>query len=310
MHAAYLTEIGGILQYGELPDPVAGDGEVIVEVTHASVNPLDIWITRGAPGNAAANLPWIPGNEGAGRLDGRPVLVRGAGIGLIRPGVFADRIAVPRSALLELGNADPAVAAALGVAGLTAYNCVNTLGRAGADDRVLVLGASGGVATLAVQFAKAAGATVWGQTTSETKVAGIEAAGADRVVVGEADRLVAATRELAPTLVIDGLGGAFTPAAVDALEPRGRIVLYGASASDDIHLSSRAFYRKGLSLIGYTGLIEAPEAQAALLTELLGAVGRGEITIPIELLPLSEAATAFARILDRKVEGKLVLVPG
>ena len=70
MHASFITEIGGSLQYGELPDPTPADGEVLVEVTHASVNPLDIWISRGAPGNAAGNLPWIPGNEGAGRLDG------------------------------------------------------------------------------------------------------------------------------------------------------------------------------------------------------------------------------------------------
>ena len=308
MRASYLTEIGGPLQFGELPDPTPADGEVVVDVTHASVNPLDIWITRGAPGNAAANLPWIPGNEGAGIVDGRPVLIRGGGVGVIRQGLFATKAAVPESALVELrDDHDPAIAAALGVAGLTAWNCVHTLGRSGPDDRVLVLGASGGVGSLAVQFAVASGARVWGQTTNAAKADGVTAAGAEHLVVTEADGLASATREFAPTLVIDGLGGTFTPAAVDALEIRGRLVLFGASAGDDIPLSSRGFYRKGLTLYGYTGLIETPESQAALLARLLDQAARGEISVPIELLPLSAAQTAFDRILARQVTGKLVL---
>ena len=64
MRAARLHEIGGTLQIDEIDDPVPADGEVVVDIDYASVNPLDIWVTRGAPGVAAANLPWIPGTEG------------------------------------------------------------------------------------------------------------------------------------------------------------------------------------------------------------------------------------------------------
>ena len=71
MRAARLHEIGGTLHVDEIDDPVPADGEVVVDIDYASVNPLDIWVTRGAPGVAAANLPWIPGTEGAGHLDGR-----------------------------------------------------------------------------------------------------------------------------------------------------------------------------------------------------------------------------------------------
>ena len=120
-----------------------------------------------------------------------------------------------------------------------------------------------------MQFAVAAGATVWGQTTSTAKVADVESTGASRVVVTEADGLAAAVADLAPTLVIDGLGGPFTPAAVEAMENGGRVVLYGVSAGDDIALSGRGLYRKGISLLGYTGLLEPADRQAALLTELL-----------------------------------------
>jgi NADPH:quinone reductase len=308
MRAAILQEIGGDLELAEVPDPVPGDGEVLVDVTHAAVNPLDIWISRGAPGAAAANLPWIPGTEGAGVLDGQPVLVRGGGIGLVRPGLFATKVAAPAAAVVPLPEGtDPAAAASLGVAGITAWNCVHSLGACTAEDRVLVLGASGGVGSLAIQLAAAAGATVWGQTSSQAKANGIEALGADHVVVTEAPGLAAATAELEATLVIDGLGGHYTPAAIETLEPRGRLVLFGVSAGDEISLSGRGLYRKGVALLGYTGLLEPPDRQAEVLGGLLELVRAGALRVPVELVPLADAATVFRRILDRKVEGKLVL---
>lgn len=308
MHAAVLREIGGTLEFAEVADPVPYGDEVLVDITHASVNPLDIWITRGAPGAAAANLPWIPGGEGVGLFDGRMVLVRGGGLGIIRQGLFATKVAAPATAITDLPDGtDPAAAAAIGVAGVTAWGCVHSLGQCSATDRVLVLGASGGVGSLSVQLAHATGATVWGQTTSADKVAGITALGAHKVVVADETELVAAVAELQPTLVIDGLGGRFTTASVDALEARGRLVLYGASASDDIPLSSRTFYRKGLTLLGYTGLLATPEEQQEVFPRLLEMVRTGELVVPTELVPLSQAADAFARILDRKVEGKLIL---
>ncbi|MEY2524741.1 MAG: Alcohol dehydrogenase GroES-like domain, partial [Ilumatobacteraceae bacterium] len=76
MRAARLHTIGGTLQLDELPDPQPGPGEQIVDIAYASVNPLDVWITQGSPGAAAANLPWTPGTEASGHADGRPVLVR------------------------------------------------------------------------------------------------------------------------------------------------------------------------------------------------------------------------------------------
>ena len=311
MRAAVLRQIGGKLEPAEVPDPVPVEGEVLVEVTHASVNPLDIWISRGAPGSAASLLPWIPGTEGTGTVDGQPVLVRGGGLGITRHGLFSTKVAAPSDAVVPLpAGTDAAVAAALGVVGLTAWNCVHIVGGCAPQDRVLVLGASGGVGSLVVQLAAAVGATVWGQTTSHAKVSRVEALGASRVVVSDADGLAAQTAELAPTLVVDGLGGSFSRAAVEVLEPGGRLVLFGVSAGDEIVLPGRAFYRKGLSLLGYTGLRGDPGRQAALLGELLELVASGKLRVPVELVPLSEADSAFRRILDRQVHGKLVLDTG
>lgn len=303
-----MHEVGGPLVLEELPDPVPGEGEVLVDITHASVNPLDIWVSRGVPGAAAANLPWIPGTEGAGLHNGLPVLVRGGGMGVMRRGLYCSKVAVSPSALLELPmGSDPVAAAGIGVAGLTAHHCVHTRGECTSASRVVVLGASGGVGSMAVQLAKATGATVWGQTTSKAKADGVRALGADEVVVTEADGLVAAVAALKPTLVIDGLGGAFTTASFDALEPFGRLVLYGASASDDITFSSRGFYRKGLTLAGYTGLLETPAEQSQILGSLLAQVRAGTLRVPAEVLPLAQAGEAHRRILERQVEGKLIL---
>lgn len=303
-----MHEVGGPLVLEELPDPVPAEGEVLVDITHASVNPLDIWVSRGVPGAAAANLPWIPGTEGAGVHNGLPVLVRGGGMGVMRRGLYCSKVAVSPSALLELPmGSDPVAAAGIGVAGLTAHHCVHTRGECTSASRVVVLGASGGVGSMAVQLAKATGATVWGQTTSTAKADGVRALGADEVVVTEADGLVAAVTALKPTLVIDGLGGAFTTASFDALEPFGRLVLYGASASDDITFSSRGFYRKGLTLAGYTGLLETPAEQSQILGSLLEQVRAGTLRVPAEVLPLAQAGEAHRRILERQVEGKLIL---
>ena len=95
MRAARLHSIGGTLQLDELPDPEPGPGEKLVDIAYASVNPLDVWITQGSVGAAAANLPWIPGTEASGHVDGRPVLVRGGGLGVVRPGTYCSKMAVP-----------------------------------------------------------------------------------------------------------------------------------------------------------------------------------------------------------------------
>jgi NADPH:quinone reductase len=311
MRAARLHEIGGTLRLdSNLPDPVAGEGELLVEMAFASVNPLDIWVTRGAPGAAADNLPWIPGTEGSGYVDGKPVIVRGAGLGVMRPGVYRDRIAVPTAcAVLVPEGTDLAQASALGVAGITAWQCIHSRGRVTAADRVVVLGASGGVGILAVQIAKATGATVWGQTTNAAKAEGISAAGADRaLVVREAGDLVAAIEDFNPTVVLDPLGGLWTMPAIEMLATNGRLVVFGTSDAEQVTLNWRTMYRKGTQIVGYSGLVETSAEQSEVLAGLIAELNAGTLRVPIgATLPLGEAATAHRNILDRKVEGKQIL---
>ena len=309
MRAARLHSIGGTLQLDELPDPEPGPGERLVEIAYASVNPLDVWIAQGSVGAAAANLPWTPGTEAAGHVDGQPVLVRGGGLGVIRQGLYCSLIAVPDSWLLPVAaGLDLAEVAAMPVAGVTAWQALHARAHVESDDRVLVLGASGGVGAMAVQLAKAAGATVWGQTGSAAKADGITANGADNVVVAGADTLESAVASYQPTVILDALGGPYTDAAIAAIANKGRLVVYGTSNDERVSINLRRLYRKGVDVLGYSGLVETADEQRVALDTLLAMMAAGTVNVPVgDALPLSAAADAHARILGRGVEGKIVL---
>lgn len=310
MRAARLHTIGGTIQLDtDAAEPIAGEGEVVVEMAYASVNPLDIWVSRGAPGAALDNLPWTPGTEGTGHLNGAPVLVRGSGIGVMRQGVYAERVVVPAATLMTLDEGtDLAQAAAIGVAGITAWHAVHTKAGITSADRVLVLGASGGVGAMAVQLASATGATVYGQTGNEAKSAGILANGAAAAIVCRADTMAEALDGFTPTVVLDALGGDYTDAAIAALSNEGRLVSYGTSANEIVTINMRTLYRKGIVLKGYTGLRETASEQNEILRHLLDEISAGRLRVPIDaVLPLDDAAASHARLLGKGVEGKLVL---
>ncbi|HEY0520934.1 MAG TPA: zinc-binding alcohol dehydrogenase family protein [Ilumatobacteraceae bacterium] len=309
MRAARLHSIGGTLQLDELDDPQPAAGEKLVDIAYASVNPLDVWVTQGSVGAAAANLPWIPGTEASGHVDGHPVLVRGGGLGVVRPGLYRDKIAVPEEWLMPLsGDLDLAQVAAMPVAGITAWMSLHGRAQIGALDRILILGASGGVGAVAIQLAKAVGASVWGQTGSPGKVEGIKQNGADNVIVTDADGLVAAVESFEPTVVLDSLGGPFTDAAIAAIANQGRLVVFGTSNAEQVSINLRRLYRKGVSLLGYAGLVDTPEEQKHAMDRLLAMMAAGSLHIPVgDVLPLADAAEAHARILERRVQGKIVL---
>jgi NADPH:quinone reductase len=309
MRAARLHAIGGTLQLDELPDPEPGEGEQLVEIAYASVNPLDVWITQGTVGAAAAHLPWTPGSEATGHVDGKPVLVRGGGLGVVRPGLYCSSVAVPGDWLHPLSDElDLQQVAAMPVAGITAWMSLHSRAQIGPLDRVLILGASGGVGAIAIQLAKAVGATVWGQTGSHSKVGGITANGADNVIIAGADGIETAVASFEPTVVLDSLGGPFTDAAVASIANKGRLVVFGTSSDEHVSINLRRLYRKGVSLLGYAGLVDTPDEQRVAMETLLAMMAAGSLRIPVgDVLPLGDAAEAHARILERRVEGKLVL---
>ena len=278
----------------DLPEP--GPREVLVELAYAGVNPVDQYTAKGlvAPGGP---VPRTLGSEAAGTLDGRPVLVAGAGLGATRDGVWAARAVVPREAVLPLpAGVDLPQAACAGVAGLTAWGTVVELGQVTAADRVLVLGASGGVGLAVVSLAASLGAQVWGQLRRPDNEPAVRAAGAAGVVVADADGLTEAAGDLAPTVVVDAVAGPFVRPALGLLGPYGRYVVFGTSAGAEVELNWQTVYRSHLEVLGYGGLVLEQDERREKLQQVLRALADGRLTIPVgRTVPLTDAGQVFER---------------
>ena len=308
VRAARLTELGQPLQIQDVQLPEPGEDEVRVDLHYGGVNPIDRYNAEGQV-NPDAIRPRTLGGEASGDVEGRLVLVAGEGLGFVRDGVWAQAAVVPRAAVTEVPEGVASEdAAAMGIAGLTALNCVRTLARVTAEDRVVVLGASGGVGSMIVSLARSAGATVWGQTGSEAKAPAITAEGAHHVLVGGPEEIAAGLADYAPTVAFDVLGDGYVAAVIEAMAPRGRIVSLGVSAGADVTFNMRVLYRKMLSLLGYGGTSLTREERRPGLQAALEAVRAGELTVRIDsVLPLEDVDDAFQRLAERRVQGKLLL---
>jgi NADPH2:quinone reductase len=308
--AARLHAHGKPLVVEDADVPAPGDDEVVVEMAFAGVNPVDRYTAEGrvAPDGP---VPRTLGMEGAGRRadDGRPVLVQGGGLGTTRDGAWAERVVAPSSAVTDIpAGVDLAEAAAMGVAGVTAWRTATEQAQVTADDRVLILGASGGVGSILVSLCSSLGARVWGQTGNPDKAAFITEQGAEQVVTADAAELAAAAAPLAPTVVFDALGDGFSGAAIEALAPYGRFVSFGVSAGPMAEINMQMVYRKALTVYGYGGLIESAERMAAGKAAALAALADGRLKVVVaDVLPLGRVNDAFTALVDRAVSGKIVL---
>lgn len=306
--AARLLAHSDPLEVEEIDLAEPADDEVIVEMAFGGVNPVDRYQAEGRVAPDAPR-PRTLGAEGAGTVDGRPVMIRGYGLGSRRDGLWATAAVVPEEALIPVPEGvGLEQAAAMGIAGVTAWRCATEKARLTADDRVLVLGASGGVGSMLVSLARAAGATVWGQTGSEDKAAWIRDRGAAEVVVGDAGRVVEAAGDYRPTVVFDPLGDGFFGASVKVLAEKGTLVAFGTSAGPTGEVPLQALYRKGLTVHGYGGLIESDDTLAREARQALDAVADGRMEVVIDrVVPLDRVNEAFSLLTDRSVKGKVVL---
>lgn len=294
--AVRITDHTGTLHVSEVELPVPGPREVLVDLLYAGVNPVDQYTSKGLV-SPNGPLPRTLGGEGSGRLDDRPVMVTGAGLGASRDGAWSRRAVVPREAVLALpAGVDPRQAAAAGVAGLTAWSTVVELAQVTAADRVLVLGSSGGVGLTLISLATSLGAEVWGQVRSDDKEPALRAAGAAGAVVTDAATLRDAASDLRPTVVIDALGGDFVRPALALLTPHGRYVVFGTSAGSDVRLDWQAVYRNNLQVLGYGGIVLSGDERRRRLRQVLLALADGRMSIPVaRTVPLADGTQVFDR---------------
>ncbi len=167
---------------------------------------------------------------------------------------------------------------------------------------------SGSVGLSALYYAASKDAKVWGQTTNADKADAIVAMGAAQAVVSDAAGLTAAIQAFEPTAVLDSLGGEFTPAALAALVPRGRVVVFGTSAGAEVTIQLQPLYRTYQRILGFGSLGMSASDRREGILGALRAVAAGKLRIHIGAeLGLDEVGEAFALVAGRKVTGKVIL---
>lgn len=340
MRAALFSETGGpeVVHPGQAPVPVPGPGEVRLRVEAAALNHLDLWVRRGLP--IETTMPHIGGSDVVGRIDAIgpdvgevdggaryvldpsigcgdcewcrrgevPLCVRYRILGEHTQGGFAEYVVAPVANLFAVPDSLPLeVAAAAPLASLTAWRALTTRARVRAGETVLVTGASGGVATAAIQIARHLGARVFA-VTSTAHVERVARLGADivydRAHVDFSREAWRATGKRGVDVVLDSVGSAFFEQNMRALARGGRLVVYGATTGPQAMLDLRPLYWKQLELLGSTMSTPAEFRKAMDL------VARGIIRPVVDrVMPLDDARAAHERLEAGDVFGKLVLVP-
>jgi NADPH2:quinone reductase len=317
MRAAVVSELGRPPEPGEAPEPAAGEGEVVVEVLATPLNPIDVNVAAGRFYGGHPELPFVPGCEAVGRVEGADglVWVHGEGLGVKRDGALAERVAAPEAALFAVpAGADPALAGALGIAGLAGWLPVAWRAPVREGETVLVLGATGTVGLVALQAARVLGAgRVVAAGRNPEALDRAREAGADEVVrLDEEDDLVGAFRTACggegPTLVVDPLWGAPLAAAVEAAASGARVVNIGQSAGPEATLASAWVRGKQVEILGYSNFAVPRDVLEREYRRLVEAAVAGEVVIEVERVPLERVDDAWRR----QAEGagrKLVIEP-
>jgi NADPH:quinone reductase len=312
--AIQLEEFSGAdaLRYVDVPDPEAGEGEVVVDVVRAGVNFADTHVTRNDY-LAKQELPLIPGGEVAGRTpDGRRVAA------LLMNGGYAQKVAVPEAMLIPVpdGVSDDQAAALL-LQGLTAHALIHRCARLEPGESVVVEAAAGGTGSLAVQLAKRHGARVIGLASSPEKRELVERLGADATVdSGDADGMKEAILEAnggeQVNAVLQMSGGPAFEAQLRTLAPFGRMVTFGIASREENQVKTGHLMRNSRAVIGFwlVHLFRDPAVIGAALSQLFVAVEAGDVEVVIGgVHPLSEAKAAHEAIAARRTQGKLLLDP-
>jgi NADPH2:quinone reductase len=311
--AALVRELGQAPEVADVEDAVGDD---VVQVLAAPINPIDVNTAKGLHPAGHAPLPYVPGCEGVARShDGRVLYLFSGGLGLSRDGAMAERVAVGDAIAVEVPDgAEPALAGALGIAGLAGWLPLAWRAPVAASDTVLVLGATGTVGLVAVQTARLLGAArIVAAGRDPEGLARAERLGADASLrLDEADDLAGAIREAfdgrGPTYVFDPLWGEPGAAAVDAAARGARIVQLGQSAGATATLTSAAIRFKMLSILGHTNFAVPADELGAQYRRLVELAIEGDIEIDIERVPLGDVADAWRRQADGSADRKLVVV--
>ena len=324
MRAVVITAPGGpeVLNLEEVPDPVPGEGEVVVEVAAAGVNPADVMQRQGfypPPPGASA----YPGLECSGRIAavGRGVSGWREGdsvCALMAGGGYAERVAVPAGQLLPIpGGVNLIDAAALPEVACTVNASVFGQARLAPGEVLLVHGGSGGIGTMAIQLAKARGAVVACTAGTPAKLERCRQLGADLAISYRDQDFVTAVRDFTggrgADVILDIIGAPYLARNIEALATSGRLLQISTRDGVRAEVDLGVLMRKRISIFAST-LRARPVAEKAVIVadvreQVWPLVAAGQVGPVIDrTLPLAEAGQAQLLLENGTHVGKILLV--
>jgi putative PIG3 family NAD(P)H quinone oxidoreductase len=325
MHAVVITEPGEpeVLQWLEVPDPVPGPGEVVIDVAASGVNRADLMQREGfyppPPG-----APPYPGLECSGRVRavGEQVTSWRPGdevCALLAGGGYAEQVAVPAGQLLPVPrNTGTTIAAALPETACTVYANVFELAGLAEGEMLLVHGGSSGIGTMAIQLAKAFGARVACTAGTPEKLARCLALGADVAVNYRTEDFVAAVQEATggagADVILDIMGASYLARNVAALATNGRLVIVGRQGGSRAELDHGVLQGKRASLYATTLRARPAREKAAVVAavreHVWPLIDTGKVAAVVDReLPMSQAAQAHRVMAAGEHVGKILLLP-
>jgi putative PIG3 family NAD(P)H quinone oxidoreductase len=325
MHAIVVTEPGGpdVMRWLEVPDPVPGPGEVVIEVAASGVNRADLLQRQGLYPPPPGAPPYL-GLECSGRI-----AAVGEGVTSWRPGDevcallagggYAEQVAVPEGQVLPVPeHVGLTTAAAFPETTCTVYsNLVQVAGLAGGDT-LLVHGGASGIGTTAIQLGKALGATVACTAGSPQKLARCRELGADIAINYREEDFVAAllkaTDGAGADVILDIMGGSYLARNLAALATNGRLVVIGRQGGNRAEIDLGVLQAKRASLHATTLRARPKQEKAAVVAAVRASVwpliAAGRITAVIDReLPMPQAAQAHQAMAASAHVGKILLLP-
>lgn len=325
--AIVMREYGGpdVLRLEDVDVAETGPDEVRIRVLASAVNHSDLEVRAGRwPVRGAEPFPYVPGIETVGAVDeagsgvdpayvGANVVTMMQGLGGVRAeraGGYAEHVTVAADAVAFVpADVDPLAVAAVGLAGVTAYEGLRRLGPV-AGKRVVVTGASGGVGSAAVALACALDAAEVVAVVSRPERAGyVRSLGADRIVVTSESDLGEALGRRSVDRVLDTVGGPLFPPCVAALRSGGGLCSVGSVAGPDVAFNVDSLLLP-VTLTGYgSEALDGPALRAAMTT-ICTLLAVDELAVPaITQMPLADAAAAHRLLEQRGLQGRVLLIP-
>lgn len=313
-----------VLEIVDLPKPVPGPAEVLVDVRAAGIGFHDALMVAGKY-QLKPDFPVVPGSDVAGVVEACGEEVTSLQVGdrvfaVIGHGGCAERVAVPEGAAVKLPADIPFTqGAAIGMPYGTAYQGLVDRAGLGAGETLLVRGAAGGVGRAAVELGKHLGARVIAAASTPEKREIALQAGADQAIeAGDEirDRVRELTEGRGADVIFDTVGDpGFRPACLSSVARGGRILIVGFAGGEIPQIPAHYFINKFCSITGVSfsgrSLATEPERFRAILAALVALCAKGAITPLVDLVvPPEGAVDAFTRITERKVRGRAVVAFG